>query len=236
VQVEGGLRTRVCYLALDFVLDESDTPLLMWPHELRTLDVKADGAYTFAPAPGFTGPVPPIMRTVTSSDGQSKEVPLSVNVSPLLRVGDTTVSSVNSGSPITAKLLNSTSVPPGKTAAVTSFTLPGGATYPVGPTPVTVTDPLTNKVGGTVTVAADGTAVFRPAAGFTGGKFQHPVYHSRGAVGGAGKSHARWRCSLNGHHPTSPDKHQVEGLGGEVHPEPGRLGGPIGKPHAPIRR
>jgi hypothetical protein len=108
------------------------------------------------------------MLSIASSDGQAKEVPLNVNVSPLLRVGDTAVSTVNDGSPITVNVLNNTVAPPGKTASVSSFTLPGGATYPAGSSPVTVTDPLTGKVTGTVTVAADGTAVFRPAPGYTG--------------------------------------------------------------------
>ncbi len=56
VQLEGGLRTRVTYLALDFVVDESDTPQLLWPHELRTLDVKADGT---AEVPVEEAPPPP---------------------------------------------------------------------------------------------------------------------------------------------------------------------------------
>jgi hypothetical protein len=133
-----------------------------------TVEVKADGTYAFTPAPGYVGPMPPIMLTSASSDGQAREVPLSINVSPLLRVGDTASSTVNNGSPISVNVLNNTAVPPGKTASVTSFTLPGGATYPAGSAPVTVTDPLTGKIAGTVTVAADGTAVFRPATGYTG--------------------------------------------------------------------
>lgn len=133
-----------------------------------TIEIQADGTYTFTPAPGFTGPVPPIMLSVSCSDGQAKEVPLSINVSPLLRVGDTAVTAINNGSPVTTNVLNNTAVPPGKTAVVASFSIPGGVTYPAGAAPVTVTDPLTGVVTGTVTVAADGTAVFRPAAAYTG--------------------------------------------------------------------
>ena len=40
--------------------------------------------------------------------------------------------------------------------------------YPAGPNPVTVTDPATGKVAGTVAVQPDGTVSFTPAPGFTG--------------------------------------------------------------------
>jgi hypothetical protein len=40
--------------------------------------------------------------------------------------------------------------------------------YPAGPTPVTVTDPVTGKVTGTVVVQPDGDVIFTPAPGFTG--------------------------------------------------------------------
>jgi hypothetical protein len=133
-----------------------------------TVDIRSGGTYTFTPAPGFTGAVPPIMRTVTSSDGQSKEVPLTVYVTPPLRVGDTSVSAVNTGAPVIVNVLTSTAPPPGTSVRVTSFTLPGGSTYPAGSMPVPVTDPLTGKFMGAVTVREDGTAVFTPAPGYSG--------------------------------------------------------------------
>ena len=45
VQLEGALvgKGRVSYIALTFVIDTRDTPLLLWPHEVRTLDVALDG-------------------------------------------------------------------------------------------------------------------------------------------------------------------------------------------------
>ena len=45
-----------------------------------TLVMRADGTFTFAPAAGFTGTVPTVYVTVSSSDGQSKEVPLTIIV------------------------------------------------------------------------------------------------------------------------------------------------------------
>ena len=49
------------------------------------LAVKPDGTFTFTPAPGYMGPVPVVTLTVSSSDGQSKDVPLSLTVNALLR-------------------------------------------------------------------------------------------------------------------------------------------------------
>lgn len=47
-----------------------------------TLAVRTDGTFTFTPAAGFTGTVPTVYVTVKSSDGQSKEAPLTVIVQP----------------------------------------------------------------------------------------------------------------------------------------------------------
>jgi hypothetical protein len=47
-----------------------------------TLAVRMDGTFTFTPAAGFTGTVPTVYVTVKSSDGQSKEAPLTVIVQP----------------------------------------------------------------------------------------------------------------------------------------------------------
>ena len=134
-----------------------------------TLAMQPDGAYVFAPAPGFTGPVPPVKVTVTSSDGQIKEVPLTIMVNPMLRDGNED-RVIPAGTPsVTLNLLDNVTPPPGTTVAITSFTLPGSTTvYPVGPNPVTVTDPTTGRTAGTVAVQADGTATFTPAPGFSG--------------------------------------------------------------------
>jgi CshA-type fibril repeat protein len=131
--------------------------------------MQPDGSYVFAPAPGFTGPVPPVKVTVTSSDGQIKEVPLTITVNPMLRDGNEE-HVIPAGTPsVTLNLLDNVSPPPGTTVAITSFTLPGSTkVYPVGLTPVTVTDPTTGRTAGTVAVQADGTATFTPASGFTG--------------------------------------------------------------------
>lgn len=45
-----------------------------------SLLLRSDGTFTFTPAVGFTGLVPTMYATVTSSDGQAKDVPLTVIV------------------------------------------------------------------------------------------------------------------------------------------------------------
>ena len=71
--------------------------------------------------------------------------------------------------PLTLNLLENASPPNGTTASITSFTLPGSSVvYPAGPTPVTVTDPVSNTTTGTIVVLANGTTTFTPAPRFSG--------------------------------------------------------------------
>jgi CshA-type fibril repeat protein len=134
-----------------------------------TMQVNPDGSYVFTPAPGYTGPVPTVMVSVTSSDGQSTEVPLSVTVSDVLTDASESSTIVAGSGPLTLNVLDNTAVPPGTTVSVTSFSLPGSSVvYPAGNTPVAVRDPVTNTVMGTVVVQPDGSVTFTPAPGFTG--------------------------------------------------------------------
>jgi CshA-type fibril repeat protein len=134
-----------------------------------TVSVKPDGTYLFTPAPGYVGPVPTVDVLVTSSDGQSVEVPLTVTVNPVLVDASESLGVTAGTGPLTTNVLDNAVVPPGTTATVTSFSLPGSSVlYPAGPTPVTVTDPVTGKVAGTIVVEPDGDIIFTPAPGFTG--------------------------------------------------------------------
>lgn len=134
-----------------------------------TLAIQPGGSYTFTAAPGFQGPLPPVSVTVSNSDGQAKVTTLTLGVNPLLLDGSEIVQTAPGGPPIVADLLANVVPPPGTTVNVTSFTLPGSTlVYPVGPAPVTVTDPLTNRVAGTVSVTVDGQATFTPAPGYGG--------------------------------------------------------------------
>ena len=134
-----------------------------------TMQVNPDGSYVFDPAPGFTGPVPSVDVLVSSSDGQSVEVPLTITVNPVLTDASETRTIPAGSGPLTVNLLDNTVPPPGTTVSVTSFTLPGSSVvYTPGPTPVPVVDPVTGRTTGTIVVQPDGTATFTPAVGFTG--------------------------------------------------------------------
>jgi hypothetical protein len=134
-----------------------------------TMQVSPDGTYVFTPAPGYVGPVPTVDVLVASSDGQSVEVPLTVGVNPVLIDASESPGIVAGSGPLTLNVLDNAVPPPGTTVNVTSFSLPGSSVvYPAGTTPVTVTDPATGKVAGTVVVEPDGDVIFTPAAGYTG--------------------------------------------------------------------
>lgn len=134
-----------------------------------TMQVNPAGSYVFTPAPGFTGPVPTVDVLVSSSDGQTVQAPLTITINPVLTDASETQSVPAGSGPLTLNLLDNTVPPPGTTASVTSFTLPGSSVvHTPGPTPVTVTDPVTGKVAGTIVVLAGGNATFTPAPGFTG--------------------------------------------------------------------
>lgn len=134
-----------------------------------TIAVSPTGSYVFTPAAGFDGPVPAVMVNVVGSGGQSVQALLSITVSPLLLDGNEARTVMQGSGPVTVNLLSNTVVPPGTTISVGTFTLPGSSTaYNAGASSVTVRDPVTNAVTGSVVVQPGGTAVFTPAAGFTG--------------------------------------------------------------------
>lgn len=162
-----------------FLLPGSDTPVTAGTDPVPVVDpvtgivtgtllVNPDGSYIFDPAPGFTGPVPEVLVTVTGSDGQTVQVPLDLTVNPLLddKNESTTLAA---GQTYASNLLNNTDAPLGTNVSITSFTLPGSSVaYTPGPNPVTVYDPNTGKVTGTVTVNPNGDVTFTPAPGFAG--------------------------------------------------------------------
>ena len=71
--------------------------------------------------------------------------------------------------PVSGSLLANALPPNGTTASVASF-LPPGSTTPVaaGSAPVTIKDPSTGAVTGTLAVQPNGTFTFTPAPGYTG--------------------------------------------------------------------
>ena len=77
-----------------------------------TVVVRPDGTYTFTPAPGFVGPVPPITYTVTASDGQAKDSVLDITVRPQL-LDDNEELTTPANTPVTTNVLANVVPPPG---------------------------------------------------------------------------------------------------------------------------
>lgn len=152
---------------------------------IGNITVLPDGTFTFSPAPGYTGPAPPITYTVTASDGQVDQSTLNISVgnsppsppspppsppasfSPLLDGNEQL--STSPSTPVTTNLLSNSDNPLGTTESVASFTVAGSPTvYTPGPTPVTIIDPATGTTTGTLVLQPDGTAIFTPAPGYAG--------------------------------------------------------------------
>lgn len=134
-----------------------------------TLDLKPDGGFAFTPASGYVGPAPPVTVTVASSDGQSKDVPLSLTVNALLRDGNEFPTVLEGSGPIALNVLDNAVVPAGTTARVVGFSVAGSSVvYPTGAQSVAVTDPITGKVAGMVVMQPSGVTAFTPAAAYTG--------------------------------------------------------------------
>jgi hypothetical protein len=127
-----------------------------------------NGSFTFLPNPTYTGPVPDIIYTVTSSDGQSVQSTLSISVNPQLLDGSEEITTPVSTA-VTVNLLSNTQAPPGTIVAIANFTIAGSPTvYTPSDMPVTVVNTSTNANIGSLIVLADGTAIFEPVSGYTG--------------------------------------------------------------------
>ncbi|WP_343870432.1 beta strand repeat-containing protein, partial [Tatumella terrea] len=125
-----------------------------------TLTIGSDGAYSFTPVTGYTGPVPSATYTIT--DGQATaSATLSfsniVNTPPSPQ--DDTIS-VQENTPATGNVLSNDSDKDGDTLTVTQFTI-DGQTLKAGET-------ATLDGVGTLTIGSDGAYTFTPATGYTG--------------------------------------------------------------------
>lgn len=133
------------------------------------LSILRSGAFTFSPAPGFVGPVPPVSVAVASTDGQLEVATLTITVNSLLRDGNESPRVAQGSGPVLLNVLDNTVPPPGHSVMITSFSMPGSLTaYPAGPLPAAVVDPITKVQVGTMVVLPGGSVTFNPAAGFTG--------------------------------------------------------------------
>jgi hypothetical protein len=86
--------------------------------------------------------------------------------------------------PISGNVLSNANLPSGVMAAVTGFSVAGSTTvYPPGSN-VTLTDPLTGELIGSLTMAANGAYTFDPVPGYVGPVPSIDVY-SKPSVGPA---------------------------------------------------
>jgi hypothetical protein len=133
-----------------------------------TLVVHANGTFVFTPARDYSGPVPSVTYTVSSSDGTVTVSVLGITISPDV-TGGIVQASTKAGTPITINLLANSPPAAGTTYVVASFSLLGSSTvYTPGPSAVPVVEPATGTLTGMLVVLANGSATFMPATGFTG--------------------------------------------------------------------
>jgi VCBS repeat-containing protein len=125
-----------------------------------SLTISSDGSYTFAPAANYNGPVP--VATYSVTDGISSDTStLTINVTPVTDgFADTDeLVSVNEDTTLTGSVLAGTSSVDGP-VSVTNFTI-GGTTYSTGASAAVAGV-------GTLTINADGSYTFTPAANYNG--------------------------------------------------------------------
>ncbi|MBQ0933626.1 Ig-like domain-containing protein, partial [Ideonella alba] len=124
-----------------------------------TLTINADGSYTFAPARDYNGPVPVATYTITDGQGGSDSATLTLTVEPRSdtpsAVNDTALTPEDT--PVVIRVLDNDSDADGDPLTITQV---NGQAITVGGS-VAVAN-------GTVTLNADGTLTFTPAADYVG--------------------------------------------------------------------
>ncbi|MEY2617760.1 MAG: Hemolysin, plasmid, partial [Pseudomonadota bacterium] len=133
-----------------------------------TLTINANGSYKFTPAENFYGDLPPITYTVSDGKGGTATATLSITVTSVndapVAFNDT-VSIAEDSAATTIDVLSNDRDIDGGTLAVTSFTINGDTvTYTANAGSNTAS--LPGK--GTLTLNANGTFTFTPAANFYG--------------------------------------------------------------------
>ena len=139
-----------------------------------TVVVQPNGTTTFTPAAGYTGQVPAVSYTVTSSDGQVSPGALAVTILPAGTPASAVYSdpadtaSTPMGQTLNGNALANANVPSGQTAQVTGYSIAGSTqVYPAGSN-VTLTDPLSGQPIGTLVISASGAYTFDPVDGYVG--------------------------------------------------------------------
>ena len=136
------------------------------------ITMNADGSYTFVPVANFTGPVPVITYTISDGNGGTATATLnieviSVNDPPVdgnetnTVIEDTTLTVVDGGS---GDLLNNSSDLDGDPLTITDYTIPGVN----GGNPIAAGTATLIPGVGTITINANGSYSFVPAANYDG--------------------------------------------------------------------
>ncbi|MFP3542070.1 Ig-like domain-containing protein [Rhizobium sp. SIMBA_035] len=128
------------------------------------LTINADGSYVFTPVANYNGPVPPATYTVSDGNGGTDTAVLRITVTP---VNDAPVAADNSGTTpedtvLTGEVLSNDSDIDGDTLSVAQFTVAGDPTVHAAGTTATITGI------GDLTINADGSYTFVPAANYNG--------------------------------------------------------------------
>ncbi|MGX1739932.1 Ig-like domain-containing protein, partial [Bosea sp. NPDC055353] len=136
------------------------------------ITINADGAYTFVPVADFNGPVPTITYTISDGHGGTDTATLNITVIPVndppidgnetnTVVEDTTLTVADGAS---GDLLNNASDSDGGTVTITDYTVPGVN----GGNPITAGTATLIPGVGTITINANGSYSFAPAANYDG--------------------------------------------------------------------
>jgi Mg-chelatase subunit ChlD len=128
-----------------------------------TLEIAANGAYTFTPAANYNGTVPTVTYTVTDGSGPNDTSTLNISVTPVddsFTDASETVSTLEDTA-LTGSVLTGTSSVDGPVTVV-NFTIDGvTGTFNAGQT-------ATIANVGTLVIAANGAYTFTPAANYNG--------------------------------------------------------------------
>ena len=127
--------------------------------------LNADGSYTFIPAANYNGAVPVVTYTVLDGAGDTVESSLTIAITPVADLTDNSESiTIDEDTTATGNVLDNADSPDGP-LSVTSFTLDTGDGTQ---TSFNAGDTATIDGVGTITLNADGSYSFVPAANYNG--------------------------------------------------------------------